>query len=178
MALEILTINKIVYLFKQFQLSNPMLNDFGYGPLWDFGVSRQMRYPAMWTDLQTDSSILISNRNIQPTIGFNIMFCDIVNIQQNYNNTNGYSSDNREHIMSDCYQTGQDFLNYLLNDLKPLGISVADSVTTTKVDDETADKICGWVFGIQLTLRHYNCGVEAQQLLGDFNDDWNNDYNN
>jgi hypothetical protein len=76
------------------------------------------------------------------------------------------------------YQLGQDFISYLQNELKPLGISLQSNVTTTRVEDDTQDKVCGWVFGFQLDIRHYNCGIESETLLGDWNDDWNDDFNN
>jgi len=179
MKLEILTFNKTIYLFKQWAILNKgLINDFGFGPVYDFGTSRQMNYPAMWVDLQTDSPLLLENRVMQPTFSFNALFIDKINNEYNINQENGYQSDNRHHIMSDCYQLGQDFLMYIQNTLKPLGLSVQANITTSKVEDETPDKVCGWVFGFQLNVKHYNCGTEDTSLLGDFSNDFSNDFNN
>lgn len=176
--LQILSFNKVIQIFKIWS-ENKLghINSFGYGPIWDFGNSTEIKYPAMWVDLQTDSYLTILNRVIQPTYAFNILFCDQVNRQTNHNNLNGYESDNRQHIMSDCYQLITDFIKFIMNDLSVLGLSILPTVTTTKVEDETQDTICGWVIGIELNVKYFNCGLQAIQLLGDFNIDYNNDQN-
>lgn len=155
---QIISINKLIEIFKAWSIyKSPMLNDFGYGPIYDYGTSRQMKYPCMWVDHQTDSTIKILNRSMQPNYSFVFMFLDQINIQTNYNMDNANESDNRNHIMSDMFQLAQDFVNDLIIDFTQIGITIVGDVTATKVEDDTQDKVCGWALTIDLQVKHLSC---------------------
>lgn len=146
-----ITINQIVNLFKQWSENHPQLNDFGFGPVWDFGVSREMQYPAMWMDFNTSSTYLVSRNNITPTYSFIFMFLDKENIQENVLDENGYMSNNVSSIMSDMEQICRDLLRFLNNPNHKIKISVEGNVTINKVVDETQDKVYG--FAMYVTIR-------------------------
>lgn len=154
----IISINKLIEIFKAWsEFKTPMLNDFGYGPIYDFGTSQQMQYPCMWVDHQTDSTIKILNKSMQPNYSFIVMFLDQINDQTNYNTENGNLSDNRGHIMSDMFQLAQDFISDIVTDFGQIGITIVGDVTATKVEDETQDKVCGWALTIDLQVKHLSC---------------------
>lgn len=154
----IISINKLISIFRSWsEYKTPFLNDFGYGNIYDFGTSRQLNYPVMWVDHQSDNKISISNRSIQPTYSFIIMFLDQINNQTNYNTDNGNSSDNREHIMSDMFQIAQDLVNDIVIDFTKIGVSIQGDVVLTKVEDDTTDKVCGWAMSIDLSIKHISC---------------------
>lgn len=155
---EILSYNKVIQLFRDWaKAKSPMINYFGYGPVWDIATSHKMSFPFMWIDHQTSSRISVQNRSIQPIYSFVITFMDQINDQPNVKDANGNDSNNVEHIMSDMFQLGQDFINDLMVTYSELGIKIIGDVTYDKVYDEFTDKCCGWFFNIDLQIKHYNC---------------------
>lgn len=158
MVTNTMTINKIVDLFKDWSIAKaPFINDFGFGPLWDFGTSRQMKYPCMWVDLETSSNINILNRQLIPEFNFIVMFLDKENIQDNVENTNGMRSNNVGHIMSDTFQLGQDFISDLILSHAGTGFTLINSVIPNKIYDETTDKVYGWAFSFTMRTSVINC---------------------
>lgn len=158
MVTNTMTINKIVDIFKEWsEAKSPFINDFGFGPIWDFGTSRQMKYPCMWVDLETSSNINITNRKMIPEFNLIVMFLDKENIQDNVDNINGMRSNNVGHIMSDMFQVGQDFINDLILSYANSGFSLVNTVTANKVYDETTDKVYGWAFNFTMQTSVITC---------------------
>lgn len=158
MVTNTMTINKIVDIFKDWSIAKaPFVNDFGFGPIWDFGTSRQMKYPCMWVDLETSSNINISNRSMVPEFNLIVMFLDKENIQDNVEDINGMRSNNVGHIMSDTFQLGQDFINDLIISYNGSGFSLINQVTANKIYDETTDKVYGWAFSFTMRTSVINC---------------------
>lgn len=157
----ILTFNKLVKHLENWRESKSvMIKDFGYGVISDFGNSRQLNYPAMWVDNSVaPSNIVITNRSQVPEVPLSIMFIDRISQQTNVDNENGYLSDNRADIMSDTFQMGQDLVADLVASFQTIGVFIKEgtNVTATPVEDETPDKVCGWLFEIPITLPRIAC---------------------
>lgn len=160
MATSIITINSLIDIFNNWaDAKAPLINDFGFGPIWDFGTSRQMKYPCMWVDLETTSSVSVTNKSMVPQYSMIFMFLDKENIQDNVDNINGLRSNNVGHIMSDTFQLGQDFINDLVMTYNQQGIVIVNDVLASKVYDETTDKVYGWSFSITLRTPYINCAA-------------------
>lgn len=155
----IVTLNQVVKTFKDWSIAQqPLLNSFGYGPVAEFGTSVQMQYPAMWLSLQPgNSSITIANSTLIPNISFTALFVDQINIQDNFNEDNGNLSDNRADIMSDTLQLAQDFLRDIQATYSKLGIVLTGEGSLNPVEDETPDKVCGWMLDFTLKMAYSTC---------------------
>lgn len=151
-----ITINQLVKIFRQWSEKHKMINDFGFGPVWDFGMSKEMNYPAMWVDFNPSSYYNVSKTNITPSYSFIILFVDKENIQENVLNENGYLSNNVADIMSDMEQLCRDFISFINMNTK-IGISVEGNVNLTNVIDETQDKVYGFSMTLNIRTPFYLC---------------------
>lgn len=155
----IITLNQILKLMKDFQTNHPMIRDFGYGETSDIGTSRHMEFPYLWVTHENDSQIEITNKVMIPIINFTLLFCDRVNIQENYLEENGENSNNGQEILSDSFQLAQDLVTTVLSSWGQWGISFNDNPSLFNVVDETDDKVNGWGLRISLRLKHHNCQI-------------------
>jgi hypothetical protein len=156
-ATHIISLNQLVDLFKSFAQLHPMINDFGYGPTSDIGVSRQMKFPYLWLTIDQNTEIIPQNKTAIPLMGFTVLFMDKTNIQQNYLDINGLDSDNRQETLSDTFQYLQDLITEIDNNWNNYGIKFDGSINAFPGVDETTDKVNGWVGRFRLKLRHSNC---------------------
>ena len=154
---NIISLNQLVQLFKNFAERHQFINDFGYGPTSDIGVSRPMKFPYLWLTIDQNSEIVPQNRTTIPLMGFTVIFMDKTNIQENYLNTNGLQSDNRQETLSDTFQYLQDLITEIDVDWNNYGIKFEGSVNCFPGVDETTDKVNGWVGQFRLKLKHSNC---------------------
>lgn len=161
---NIISINQIVDWFEDFQLRHEQLNSFGYGETYDFGTTVGMTYPTMWVSHADNNTIGTSNKTAIPLMSFNIMIVDKINIQDNYENSNSFKSDNKRELMSDTYQIGQDLITEIQVSWQAYGLSIRNDISIIPVVDETPDKVCGWLFTIPLTLRYVNCIIPASPI--------------
>lgn len=156
---RIVTLNEILKLFKDFKDENGMLNDIGYGPVSDIGVSRQMEFPYLWITHQSDSTINIDNKTAIPDMKFVLLFMDQVNDQVNFEDINGEDSNNGQEILSDMLQVLQDCVTKISSSWGVSGVMLTESVRCFPAFEETPDKVNGWGAEITLRLRHVNCAI-------------------
>ncbi len=157
MAQQIVTLNIIGKLMRDFQLANDMLNDFGIGNTFDIGTSRQMKFPYMWVTPQP-SSVINLNRTTLPIFNFSIIFADQLNDSPNVLDRNGEESNNGLEILSDTFQYAQDFITYVLTNWSQYGLLIDDeTISISPTYDATDDKVNGWVLDIQFKAKYVNC---------------------
>lgn len=161
---NIISINQIVDWFEDFSQRHDQLNSYGYGETYDFGTTIQMTYPTMWVSHSDANSIGTSNKTTIPVLTFNVMIVDKINIQDNYEESNSFKSDNKREIMSDTFQIGQDLITEIQGYWDSYGLILKSDVTCIPVVDETPDKVCGWMFSIPFTLRFVNCSFPASPI--------------
>ena len=134
------------------------MNDFGYGPTSEIGVTKQMEFPYLWVTHRNTSEFVITNRTLVPRLNFTFIIVDQINIQKNYQDVNGLDSDNQQEIISDTLQYAQDFVGYIVSEFALDGIKISDdSVSLEAIFDETDDKVTGWVLDLSIQLPHSNC---------------------
>jgi hypothetical protein len=92
------------------------------------------------------------------------MIVDKINIQDNYENSNSFKSDNKRELMSDTFQIGQDLVTEIQGYWDSYGLILKSDVSIIPVVDETPDKVCGWLFTIPFTLRFINCDIPASPI--------------
>lgn len=155
---RIVTINEIIGHFNTFKDGHPQLNDMGYGPTSEIGVSRQMEFPYLWITHQSDSFIKISTNKTQiPELKFVMLFMDQVNDEVNTDNVNGEDSNNGQEVLSDMFQVMQDCVGNIISNWGQYGIMITEDVRTFPAFDETTDRVNGWAAEITFTLSHINC---------------------
>jgi hypothetical protein len=162
--MNIISLNQLVNWFNDFSQRHFFLNDFGFGEMYDIGTSRQMNLPYMWLSLNDGSTITTANKTIIPVISFNVMVVDKVNIQPNYQDTNGFNSDNAHEILSDTLQTINDLIVEIQQSWGYYGIMLNSDVNIFPVVDETPDKIYGFNAVVNLKLRYVNCDIPASPI--------------
>ena len=50
MANNSFSVNQIVSIFRDLAIRHEMVNDFGYGPSYNIGASRPMKFPYIWLE--------------------------------------------------------------------------------------------------------------------------------
>ncbi len=155
---QIISLNQIIGFFELFADQHPSFNDFGYGPTSEIGTTRQMNFPYLWTTHRVPSSISLLNKTQIPTYNFSFLIVDRINQQQNYKDAVGLNSDNQQETVSDCKQLADDFLIYIQNNLKDVGLTIDNQdITLEMLFDETPDKVTGVVFDVAVKTKHINC---------------------
>lgn len=158
----IISNNNFIDIFKEWaDAKAPLINDFGYGPLSDWGNSRQLKYPCMWVTHQPTSTVVVQNKNLTPTHNFTIIFVDQINLQDNTQNENGNDSDNRIHIMSDTQQLAFDFINDTILTFNTFKIIAEPNIVLSPIEDETTDKVNGWSLDISFRTPYLNCTIPS-----------------
>lgn len=163
---NIITLNQLVSWFSDFQKRHYFLKDFGFGETYDIGTSRQMGFPYMWVSLNDNSVISTqnNNRSAVPQFSFSVLFMDKINIQDNYQNTNGFDSDNSQEILSDCVQYLQDLITEIQQDWLQYGVLFSSDVSFQPVVDETQDKSTGILANLTFKLKQVNCIIPVSPI--------------
>lgn len=149
MAQRIITLNEILDMCDAFTQNHPTLRDFDYGDSSSIGTEKQMNHPFMWATHNQPSYINVENRANTPELNLMFIFMDKLNIQDGTTNT-------RE-IMSDMFQTVQDFVLEITTKWGAYGIKILENASIMPVFDDTTDKASGWTLELNLKLMYYNC---------------------
>jgi|694.fasta_scaffold52060_6 hypothetical protein len=156
--MNIISLNQLIQIFKDFAEAHLQLNDFGYGDTSMIGTSRKMDPAYMWITHRTSSTIGVTNKTQIPEMVLTFIIVDKINQQKNYEETNGYESNNEQEILSDTFQIMQDLINFISVYLGKFGVMLTDEpINPEIVQDETTDKVTGWMCDIRLKLIHSNC---------------------
>lgn len=151
---QITTLNKLLSKFEEFADLHPQLNDYGFGPTSEIGTNRAMEFPYLWVSFQTDSSIRVSNNVFTPELRFYFLFMDQISDGGIQPEGNGENTNNGQEILSDTFQYLQDFINYLATTLKSERIIISEDIRCFPAEDDTKDKVNGWVAEIVLRIEH------------------------
>lgn len=165
MSVNIISLNQIIDLFKDFADRHYFINDFGYGATSDIGTSRQMEFPYMWVTTTQDSVINPQNKTAIPDLSFVVLFMDKTNIQENYLQTNGVNSNNVQEVLSDMLQVLQDFVTEVQVNFNNYGLSFVDVVRCYPGIDETQDSVNGWIGEFTLRVKHSNCILPTGDIV-------------
>jgi hypothetical protein len=113
-----------------------MVNDFGYGPSYNIGASRQMKFPYIWVE-QGQSQTLKSVNGYKENIYTFTLFCmDKINMGE----------DNYSELMSDTHY----ILDGVISEISQhkfyieSGISLIDNIIMDPVMEATDDNVNGW----------------------------------
>jgi hypothetical protein len=156
MPVQTVTLNQVLDLFKSFAESHPMIRDYGYGQTSDIGVTTQMDFPYLWVSHQSDSTIRIVNKTQTPEIRFYILMMDQVTDQPQSNDENGENSTNGQEVLSDTFQYLQDLVVTINTTWNAYGLQVAEDVRCFPAQDETTDRVNGWVGELTLRMSYSN----------------------
>lgn len=165
MSVNIISLNQIINLFKDFADRHFFIKDFGYGPTSDIGTSRQMEFPYLWLTLDQNSTIVVQNKTAIPQYGITVLFMDKINIQKNYLEINGVNSDNSQEVLSDMLQLLQDLITEIEVNFGNYGLRIDGNVNCFPGVDETTDKVNGWVGQFTLKVKHSNCILPTGQII-------------
>lgn len=154
----IITYNELIKMFEDFVTNHKQLRTFGNGPTSEIGTSKQIDYPLLWSTHRTPSTFNITNKTLIPQMNLTFIIVDQINIQENYEDTNGVQSNNGQEVLSDTFQIAQDLVTYISTELGTYGVMFSvDTLSIEPVYDELPDKVNGWVLDVTLQLRHTNC---------------------
>lgn len=165
MSVNIISLNQIINLFKDFADRHFFIKDFGYGPTSDIGTSRQMEFPYLWLSLDQNSTIVVQNKTAIPQYGITVLFMDKINIQKNFLEINGVDSDNSQEVLSDMLQLLQDLITEIEVNFGNYGVRIDGDVSCFPGVDETTDKVNGWVGQFNLKVKHSNCILPTGQII-------------
>lgn len=114
-------INVIIGKFQQLANLHPMINSFGYGPLYDLD-GYQMDYPYCWVRNDDAHTLVFSENNKYQAIEFQftLRIGDKVNDQPNVYKANGENSNNGLDIIADTFSILVDLLNDIMMDTSGL----------------------------------------------------------
>ena len=157
-----LSINKVVSIFRDLQIRNPLTNTFFYGSGADFNALKNVVYPAFIVEQST--TIM---KQSQQTLGY----------QTEYLGFNLYVMDrlekgdsNYQEILSDCLYSLQTMLAEIDNHIYyiELGMSIVEDITFEPVIRADDDDIQGWQAKIKfkIPIRYTPCNNPIQPITG------------
>jgi hypothetical protein len=154
---NIITINQITDLFRQWSKAHPLINDFGVGPTSLIGMSDSMEFPYMWTTFQQNSEVIVTDSNIVPKLSFHVIFMDKTNKIINANrDDNGMDKTDGTEVKSDQFQMVTDFAKFLTQ-LSQFGAILDGNLNVQSIIDETKEVSSGWMCSFTLKLRFWEC---------------------
>lgn len=156
----IITINQILDEFNNFVNNHKQLKDFGYGPTYNIGKTKDMQYPYLWTTHQFSSNIEVNeNKTIIPNLSFSIIVMDQINDIKN-KDINGQDSHNGQEIMSDNFQILQDFIIYVMTSSFFIKNRIKiEDINIDPLFDADQDLTNGWLMNFNLRMPFINCNI-------------------
>jgi hypothetical protein len=160
MANNSFSVNQIVSIFRDLALRHDMINDFGYGPSYNIGASRPMRFPYLWIE-QGQAQVLKSINGYKENIyAFQIYCMDKIN----------KGDDNYDEIISDT----KFILDSIISDMSQhkyyvdLNLSLFQDITMEVVVEATDDNVNGWIANVSLKnpVRYTPCNVPIEPISG------------
>jgi hypothetical protein len=160
------TLNQLKTLFEYFCQAHPLAPDFGTGPISGVSTSRQMNFPYIWYQ-NNSSTINVNNKNITPIVSLSFYIVDKINIQTNYQNTNGSYSDNEGEVLSDMYQVCNDLSKFIIYELNKYNIIIDGNINTQTINRETTDIVSGYLLTVNVKLPYQSCNSNLLSLIPD-----------
>ena len=156
-----LTINKIKSIFEDIANRHYMINDYGFGPSYNIGAEKPMKYPFLWIE-PTNTRVTTGKGNSQGVeyYTFNMYVLDKIN----------KGDDNFTDTSSDCDYISKTIFAEL--DQHPyyidLDMSIDGDFSGEPVYEQTEDNSNGWMtsFTIKLPLRYSPCNDPIIPIMG------------
>lgn len=160
MANDTLSINKIVSIFRDLALRNKMVTDFGYGPTYNIGASRQMKFPYVWVEQNSTSTNKSDNGYKEAYITFTIFCMDKISM----------GDDNYDEIISDTHY----ILDTMIQEIAQhkfyvdMNLSIDGDINFDPVVEGTDDNVNGWQCDITLKMpiRYTPCNSPIEPISG------------
>jgi hypothetical protein len=148
--------NQIIADFYTLALAHPMVNGFGYGPLYDL-QSINIQYPYMWIINEDPHTINYSDLNTNYSdveYNFTIRVGDKVNNQPNVYNAIGQNSNNGLEVINDTFLILLDIINtmnsgYLITN----GLELIEDISITPFFNEDNGDVNGHQADIVLRVK-------------------------
>lgn len=142
MANNTVSINKIVSIFQDLAIRQQMVNDFGYGPAYNIGASREMSFPYIWVENNSGTTQRSDNGYKVNLYTFTIYCMDKIN----------FGEDNYNEIISDTHY----ILDTMISEISQhkyyvdMNLSIDGDITFTPVVEATDDNVNGWQIDITI----------------------------
>lgn len=158
MANNTVSLNKIVSIFRDLTLRHEMVNDFGYGPTYNIGASREMLFPYIWVENVSSTTQKSLNGYAVSLYNFNILCVDKVNM----------GDSNYDEIISDTHY----ILDTIISEISQhkyyidMNMSIENDVLFTPVVEATDDNVNGWSIDItiKVPIRYTPCNSPIEPI--------------
>ena len=160
MANDTLSINKIVSIFRDLSLRQKMVADFGYGPTYNIGASRQMKFPYIWVEQNSTTTSKSDNGYKEAYLTFTIFCMDKISM----------GDDNYDEIISDTHY----ILDTIIQEISQhkyyidMNLSIDGDINFDPVVEGTDDNVNGWQADITLKMpiRYTPCNSPIEPISG------------
>ena len=160
MANNTLNLNQIVSIFEDLAIRQQQVNDFGYGPAYNIGASRQMKFPYVWVENNQSVTPRSQNGYKEHLYTFTIICVDKIN----------FGEDNYEEIISNCHF----ILDSMIQEVSQhkfyvdYNLSIANDITFTPVVEAFDDNVNGWSCDITIKhpIRYTPCNTPITPIAG------------
>ena len=79
MASNTPSLQKIISIFKDLAIRHELVSDFGYGPTYNIGASRQMKFPYIWVENSQSETVKSANGYKENLYTFTVYCLDKIN---------------------------------------------------------------------------------------------------
>ena len=160
MASNTSSLQKIISIFKDLSLRHEMVADWGYGPTYNIGASRQMRFPYIWVENTQSETIKSINGYKENLYGFTIFCLDKIN----------KGDDNYDQIISDTHY----ILDTIIQEIAQhkyyvdMNLSIDGNIIFQPVVEATDDNSNGWQadITIKVPIRYTYCNSPIEPITG------------
>lgn len=158
MANNTVSINKIVSIFQDLAIRQEMLNDFGYGPAYNIGASREMLFPYIWIENNSTTTQKSDNGFKVNLYTFTFYCLDKIN----------FGEDNYNEIISDTHY----ILDTMISEISQhkyyvdMNLSIEGDINFLPVVEATDDNVNGWQCDITIKqpVRYTYCNSPIEPI--------------
>jgi hypothetical protein len=158
MANDTLSINRIVSIFQDLSIRQEMVNDFGYGPAYNIGASREMKFPYIWIENNSTTTQKSDNGLKVNLYTFTIYCMDKIN----------FGEDNYNEIISDTHY----ILDTMISEVSQhryyvdMNLSIDSDINFLPVVEATDDNVNGWQcdITIKMPVRYTYCNSPIEPI--------------
>jgi hypothetical protein len=144
MATNTLSLNKIINIFRDFSIRHEQINDFFYGPTYNIGASRQLKFPYLAVENTQSTTVGTINGYKELQYTFTLYVMDKIN----------FGDLNYDQVMSDCHF----ILDTLIQEITQTryyvdnNLNIIGDIVMNPVLEATDDNVNGW--SCEITLSH------------------------
>ena len=160
MASNTPSLQKIISIFKDLSLRHEMVADWGYGPTYNIGASRQMKFPYIWVENSQSETLKSANGYKENLYTFTVYCLDKIN----------KGDDNYDQIISDTHY----ILDTIIQEIAQhkyyvdMNLSIDGNIIFQPVVEATDDNTNGWQADITLKspVRYTYCNSPIEPITG------------